>query len=418
MVKGMPIFFKKTAELLERISEASDNSKSFDESPHILAGREAEYLVNKEINSKIKDTGWSVYSSVRVPTLEKYFTRREYDFIITTTEEVYVIELKNWSGNLELIDKEFIQHRRYNNEEVVNHGDLLEELETKTDLLKKYYVREAKGEISISPLLVFYNSNLNISDDIKSDRRVATYDELKELLPISDSVNVNLLEAILIYLGLKKEEKKDTAKNSISRPIKIFKNILEKLGTWDVLEYNGKKISFGDILGKRSGELVLGNINITDRKTISSINVKVDRGFFKALIKDPQYILVINYRDDTIAEINFPKKSTIKFQSAGSDQQSEVLIRNLTNIEYGYTTKAYSRINYSDLKKGMAFEGKITSVVDFGVFVDIGLEANALLHVSQIKNISKYEEGEKIFVEILKLDHEKERVSLKLLNNS
>jgi hypothetical protein len=332
MINELP-FFLKTRELFKRVSEASANSKSFDETPHILAGREAEYLVNKEINSKIKGTGWSVYSSVRVPTLEKNFTRREYDFIITTTDEVYVIELKNWSGKLELIDKEFIQHRRYNNEEVVNHGDLLEELETKADLLKKYYRREAKGEIRVSPLLVFYNSNLNISDDIKSDRRVATYDELKELLPISNGVNVNLLEAILIYLGLK-EEKKDTGLQSESLPIKKFKVILDKLGTWDVLEYHGKKISFGDILGKGSGELVLGNINITDRKAISSINLRVDRGFLKALIKNPQYSLTINYRDATIAETSFPKDSTIKFQSAGSDQQSDVLIRNLTNIAY------------------------------------------------------------------------------------
>ncbi len=39
-----------------------------------------------------------------------------------------------------------------------------------------------------------------------------------------------------------------------------------------------------------------------------------------------------------------------------------------------------------DLNEGEIFEGKIVSIVNFGAFVDIGADVNALLHISEISD--------------------------------
>ncbi len=54
-----------------------------------------------------------------------------------------------------------------------------------------------------------------------------------------------------------------------------------------------------------------------------------------------------------------------------------------------------SKKSIKDLKEGNTIEGKIVSIVNFGAFVDIGIEVNALLHISEISddfvsNIHKY----------------------------
>ncbi len=72
------------------------------------------------------------------------------------------------------------------------------------------------------------------------------------------------------------------------------------------------------------------------------------------------------------------------------------------------------------LKKGERRQGTVSSIVNFGAFVDIGGGVDGLVHVSELswKHVDHPSEvvsvGEEVWVEVLDVDLERERVSLSL----
>lgn len=71
-----------------------------------------------------------------------------------------------------------------------------------------------------------------------------------------------------------------------------------------------------------------------------------------------------------------------------------------------------------DLKEGMEFMGTVRNVIDFGVFVDIGVHEDGLVHISQICNryikhpLEAVKVGEIVKVRVLSVDVKKKRISL------
>lgn len=75
-------------------------------------------------------------------------------------------------------------------------------------------------------------------------------------------------------------------------------------------------------------------------------------------------------------------------------------------------------MDMNDLKEGMELTGTVRNVIDFGVFVDIGVHQDGLVHISQIcdKFIKHPSEvlkvGEVVKVKVLSIDVAKKRISL------
>lgn len=75
-------------------------------------------------------------------------------------------------------------------------------------------------------------------------------------------------------------------------------------------------------------------------------------------------------------------------------------------------------LNMDDLKEGMILEGTVRNVAKFGVFVDIGLKNDALIHISQLSDkfvadpTKIMSVGKIIKAKILSVDKERARVSL------
>ena len=73
-----------------------------------------------------------------------------------------------------------------------------------------------------------------------------------------------------------------------------------------------------------------------------------------------------------------------------------------------------------DLKPGMPLTGTVRTVVDFGVFVDIGVHQDGLVHISQvcdrfIKHPSEVVAvGDIVKVVVLDVDEKKKRISLSM----
>ena len=75
-------------------------------------------------------------------------------------------------------------------------------------------------------------------------------------------------------------------------------------------------------------------------------------------------------------------------------------------------------LEMKDLKKGMILKGTVRNVIDFGVFVDIGVHQDGLVHISQITNkyikhpLEAVSVGDVVDVQILDVDVNKKRISL------
>ncbi len=46
-----------------------------------------------------------------------------------------------------------------------------------------------------------------------------------------------------------------------------------------------------------------------------------------------------------------------------------------------------------DLKPGMELTGTVRNVIDFGVFVDIGVHQDGLVHISGLRPASRHQRG-------------------------
>ena len=79
-------------------------------------------------------------------------------------------------------------------------------------------------------------------------------------------------------------------------------------------------------------------------------------------------------------------------------------------------------LNIDDLKIGMKLQGTVRNVIDFGVFIDIGLHNDGLAHISKLtKEYIKHPSevvsvGDIVDCYVIDINKEKEKVSLSLLN--
>jgi uncharacterized protein len=77
-------------------------------------------------------------------------------------------------------------------------------------------------------------------------------------------------------------------------------------------------------------------------------------------------------------------------------------------------------LEIKDLKPGMILTGTVRNVIDFGVFVDIGVHQDGLVHISQVANrrlrhpSEAVKVGDVIQVMVLDVDEKRNRISLSM----
>ena len=80
-------------------------------------------------------------------------------------------------------------------------------------------------------------------------------------------------------------------------------------------------------------------------------------------------------------------------------------------------------LDMKDLKPGMILKGTVRNVIDFGVFVDIGVHQDGLVHISQITDrfikhpLEAVSVGDIVDVQVLSVDLPKKRISLTMRIN-
>ena len=77
-------------------------------------------------------------------------------------------------------------------------------------------------------------------------------------------------------------------------------------------------------------------------------------------------------------------------------------------------------LEMKDLKPGMELTGTVRNVIDFGVFVDIGVHQDGLVHISQVANrrlkhpSEAVKVGDVVKVVVLEVDEKRHRISLSM----
>ena len=80
-------------------------------------------------------------------------------------------------------------------------------------------------------------------------------------------------------------------------------------------------------------------------------------------------------------------------------------------------------LDMKDLKPGMILKGTVRNVIDFGVFVDIGVHQDGLVHISQITDrfikhpLEAVSVGDIVEVQVLAVEPAKKRISLTMKIN-
>ena len=75
-------------------------------------------------------------------------------------------------------------------------------------------------------------------------------------------------------------------------------------------------------------------------------------------------------------------------------------------------------LDMKDLKPCMILKGTVRNVIDFGVFVDIGVHQDGLVHISQMTDkyikhpLEAVSVGDVVDVEVMRVDSPKKRIQL------
>ncbi|HEY4109020.1 Tex family protein [Puia sp.] len=134
------------------------------------------------------------------------------------------------------------------------------------------------------------------------------------------------------------------------------------------------------------------------------------------LIRQPELrkkVVKKNYISESVGE--FTIDDILKeLEKPGRDPRSQI-----EEFRFEETVKTME-----DLKQGMTIPGIITNITAFGVFVDIGVKQDGLVHISQLSNTYVSDPNtvvklqQKVMVTVLEVDIARKRISLSMKGNS
>lgn len=125
-----------------------------------------------------------------------------------------------------------------------------------------------------------------------------------------------------------------------------------------------------------------------------------------------------------VSEISWKKNaSPHKVTSQGAEIEVKVLDVDLDKRRMSLSLKQLRRNPFEIIREehpiGSEFEGKISNVTDFGLFVRVDEEIDGLVHINDLvwkgnpdEAIKKYKKGDIVKVKVLDIDPSKERISL------
>lgn len=161
----------------------------------------------------------------------------------------------------------------------------------------------------------------------------------------------------------------------------------------------------------------LEKLKETDETILGEINSIVKGGLIVDILGVKGFVPSSQLRNKD-QEFSIGEKLELKILTLDSQQNNFVLSNKKVYSEFSEEEKASI---FSQIEVGQIVKGDVVRITDFGAFVDIG-GVDGLLPLSQISwkwidhPSDRLKIGEKIEVEVISIDHDKNRISLSLKN--
>jgi hypothetical protein len=300
------------------------------------AGRLAEMEAGRQISAALRGTGWTLHSAVRVTDPKTpEFLRSEVDFIVTSLDSVVMLEVKNWSGHIQLQDGHLIQGPR-RDREAKDHGPVFDRMLAKEEVLKRFHRFRGRGAPPpIQSLLVFWHPRVTLSTELADRPDVMFGNALQQHLPDRRGTSGGLVDALLALLRHLGLPVKAPAKcPEPSRAVGELRESIQECGSWDTLSMNGGLELAGDFIrahGALSG--------LVDRRSVASATVAADRNPLVALIRDPRVPIRLLMRDGKKKTCEAGKDAAISFQPAGSEKPITYPVAQCNEMTFGYVER-------------------------------------------------------------------------------
>ena len=265
-----------------------------EDAPGIVAGREAEVALREQIGESFRFEGTEVFAGRRIPS-RRQDRRREIDLIVCGPRRIHLIEVKNWSGRLELRGRDWIQERRGGG--TVNHHDLLAENLLKRDATRDFLderglkIDEAFATRYLFPVIMFMNPSLEMDPRIEAMPEVFSRRELDRHLGVEarKSAAERLVASLIDCCFARSGRHEDDV---LPPPIEpnLYEKIVKRLSetaTWDQLSLQGSRTITGDLISLQIGNQIVWRAEIVDGSRSRSLTVEWTRnpilGWLKVL---------------------------------------------------------------------------------------------------------------------------------------
>jgi len=196
-------------------------------------------------------------------------------------------------------------------------------------------------------------------------------------------------------------------KNADSAMGKLLAQAFAKTGKNVVTREEANGAKNGNASGANAGNTVAGILGTPSDDGAASGKGSAGLSHLSTMIKDKKKLaeeLGIGEitLDDIIKELEKPGRDPRK------DMPAPILRQDVLEMK--------------DLKEGMVLKGTVRNVIDFGVFVDIGVHQDGLVHISQITNkkfikhpLDALSVGDVVDVKVMSVDLQKKRIQLTMI---
>lgn len=234
----------------------------------------------------------------------------------------------------------------------------------------------------------------------------------KELEQKLENITIDLVNSVGVDL------------NSASKTLLSFVSGISKSVAQNIVDYRAKNGNF------KTKEELLKVKGLGEKAYIQSVGffrIKDGKNIFdNSAIHPEDYVLANSIKkslekDEKLDFIEISKLHNCS-QTKAKDLIFEILKPGYdVRVEFNSVKFADDILSINDIKEGFILDGVVRNITDFGAFIDIGLENDALLHISQISHKRVNHPSEVLSInqnlenlKVINIDLEKKRVSLSL----
>ena len=320
------------------------------------AAKKAELRVLKKV--KKNDLTIATFHQKRIPNVNKIRGFGEVDVIAVTQKAVFAMEVKNWTGEIDIVDGNLVQTNRK-----PSKNNVFDHISTKADNIKFVYLSEFSEELfEVKPLIVMTNKNCKFTEAVENHPMVIKisqlHDEIKEAVKKLDDYETSTTDNLIM--------------------------MLDKFPTWDTISLANSQEEIGDIV---ENSIPFG----WDRTKYSSINVSMPRGLFATILFGPQIKLTTKSHDgNLVEELIIPNEETITLRRpTATEEYHEFPITKINSVTFGseeiFDWQRFSVSSKSNSKKQNQF--KVGGIYNGRIASDIGPAFLVVLKEKQLKGL-------------------------------